>query len=79
MLALRVPCDARMSRRDAELAIAQTDASRRPRPILCFSASLNGSLKSRPKTLNQRQTTITCIITSMFQAGIHLYQILRNL
>ena len=24
MLALRVPCDARMSRRDAELAIAQT-------------------------------------------------------
>ena len=46
MLALRVPCDARMSRRDAELAIAQTDASRTLRPILCFSASLNGTRHS---------------------------------
>jgi hypothetical protein len=35
-----------MSRRNAELAIAQTDASRNPRLILRVSASLNGTLKS---------------------------------
>jgi hypothetical protein len=45
MPALRVPCDARMNRRDVELAIAQTVTSRTLRFILCFSASLNGRFK----------------------------------
>ncbi|MGB5308692.1 MAG: hypothetical protein WBN45_07300 [Arenicellales bacterium] len=42
ILALRVPCDARMSRRDVKLAIAQTVTSRNLRLILRFSASLKG-------------------------------------
>jgi hypothetical protein len=49
MLALRVPCDARMNRRDVKLAVAQTVTFRTLRFILCFSASLNGRVKSRTK------------------------------
>ncbi len=74
MLALRVPCDARMSRRNAELAIAQTDASRTPRPILCFSASLNGGgwrsrtkdKRLRIKGLSQNTTTSGISIPAWF-------------
>ena len=49
MLALRVPCDARMSRRDVKLACAQIVTSRNLRLILRFSASLNGRLKMKSK------------------------------
>ncbi len=49
MLALRVPCDARMNRRDVKLASAQTVTSRNLRLILCFSASLNGGFKTKIK------------------------------
>ena len=52
MLALRVSYDARMNRQDAELADAQTYASRNPRLILCFSAIMNGACSSTP-TQNQ--------------------------
>ena len=54
MPALRVPCDARMNRRDVKLASAQTVTSRNPRLILCFSASLNGRVKVNTK--DQRKT-----------------------
>ena len=47
MPALRVPCDARISRRDVKLANAQTVTSRTLRLILCFSASLNGRFKTK--------------------------------
>ena len=45
MPALRVPCDARMNRRDVKLASAQTVTSRKPRLVLCFSAGLNGKFE----------------------------------
>ena len=54
MPALRVPCDARMNRRDVKLASAQTVTSRTLRLILCFSASLNGRVKVKIKDQGQR-------------------------
>ena len=57
MPALRVPCDARMSRRDVKLAYAQTATPRNLRLILCFSASLNGRLRSIAKAKDQRLKT----------------------
>ena len=49
MPALRVPCDARMNRRDVKLADAQTVTPRILRLILRFSASLNGRLEIKSK------------------------------
>jgi len=54
MPALRVPCDARMNRRDVKLASAQTVTSRTLRFILCFSASLNGRVKVKIKDQGQK-------------------------
>ena len=48
MLALRVPCDARMSRRDAN-SLRSDSASRKLRIILRFSASLNGNLRAQDR------------------------------
>ena len=56
MPALRVPCDARMNRRDVKLAIAQTVTYRTLRLILCFSANLDGGFKIQIK--DKGQTTI---------------------
>jgi len=54
---------------------AQTDASRRPRPILCFSASLNGRVRSKAKTkyirLRSKEKSIIFRHSGMLLAGIH--------
>ena len=52
MLALRVPCDARMSQRDVN-SLRSDSTSRNPRLILCFSASLNGRLEIKIKDEGQ--------------------------
>ncbi len=55
MPALRVPCDARMNRRDVKLANAQTVTSRTLRLILCFSASLNVRLTIKDEELKTKE------------------------
>ena len=83
MPALRVPCDARMNRRDVKLARAQTVTSQNLRLILCFSAGLNGRLKIKSKdaglkTKDQRLKTkhSRLLHSGIILAGIHSLKIL---
>jgi hypothetical protein len=62
MPALRVPCDARMSRQDAELAaLRQTHPEPHP-PILCFSASLNGGFNVKTEDEGPRTKDVLIIV-----------------
>ena len=77
MLALRVPCDTRMSRRDMKLASAQTVTSRNPRLILCFSAGLNGRVKVKIKDewlKTKDKRSINSRHSAMSLAGIHSFK-----
>ena len=79
MPALRVPCDARMIRRDVKLAIAQTVTSQTFRLILCFSAGLNGRVQIKDKGLKTKGQKLKSKHehprhSGIALAGIHSYK-----
>ena len=55
MLALRVPCDARMSRRDAELAALRQTHPEISGPSCASRRAWTGDLWSKPKTQDKDQ------------------------
>jgi len=74
MLALRVPCDARMSQRDVN-SLRSDSTSRNPRLILCFSASLNGRLEIKSKDEGPKRYQSTIVIPACLKPESILFTI----